>query len=274
MLVDGYNIEVNKCIPVNMEVVKPEPKTEIVFDVLKLLEEEKPEEVTKPYSEAWYLDLLTKKHDVETFYQCINTEVNDEKERIEEEKRKEEEKRRQEEEEKRRCEEEQRKEAERIRLEEERKKELQEQRLREQEERKRNQEQQQKQEQEKKTTSIVVEEKPEVKREEKVQAASGWETYNFSSYYPANTSLQGGMYSATGIDLRTSKYKNGHRILAGPPHLPFGTIVEVEVGGQRFTGIIEDRGGAIKGNRIDILSHSHEEAYSFGRQTGKLRVIS
>ncbi|MFA6632074.1 MAG: 3D domain-containing protein [Kiritimatiellia bacterium] len=50
--------------------------------------------------------------------------------------------------------------------------------------------------------------------------------------------------------------------------LPFGTIVEVP--GYGF-GRVEDRGGAIKGNRLDLWFPSHGEAQQWGRQKG-LRV--
>ncbi|HPB11371.1 MAG TPA: 3D domain-containing protein [Kiritimatiellia bacterium] len=50
--------------------------------------------------------------------------------------------------------------------------------------------------------------------------------------------------------------------------LPFGTVVEVP--GYGF-GRVEDRGGAIKGNRLDLWFPSHGEAQQWGRQKG-LRV--
>lgn len=44
--------------------------------------------------------------------------------------------------------------------------------------------------------------------------------------------------------------------------IPFGTIVKIN--GKEY--VAEDRGGAIKGNRIDIYFDSHEEALKFGKQ--------
>ena len=52
--------------------------------------------------------------------------------------------------------------------------------------------------------------------------------------------------------------------------LPFGTIVEVPGYGY---GRVEDRGGAIKGNRLDLWFPSHSEAQRWGRQKGvRVRV--
>ncbi len=59
-------------------------------------------------------------------------------------------------------------------------------------------------------------------------------------------------------------------IAADTSVLPFGTIVEVPGYGY---GRVEDRGGAIKGNRLDLWFPSHEEAQRWGRQKGvRVRV--
>lgn len=52
------------------------------------------------------------------------------------------------------------------------------------------------------------------------------------------------------------------RTIAAPPEIPFGT--KLMINGHIYT--VEDRGGAIKGNRIDIYFESHEEAERFGVQ--------
>ena len=36
---------------------------------------------------------------------------------------------------------------------------------------------------------------------------------------------------------------------------------------------VEDRGGAIKGNKIDVYFNSHNEALAFGRKQLQIRVI-
>lgn len=54
----------------------------------------------------------------------------------------------------------------------------------------------------------------------------------------------------------------GRTIAADTSVLPFGTVVVID--GHEF--IVEDRGGAIDGNRIDIFFESHEEALNWGKQ--------
>lgn len=56
--------------------------------------------------------------------------------------------------------------------------------------------------------------------------------------------------------------KQGVTVAADTSVLPFGTVLLI--GDQEY--IVQDRGGAIKGNRIDIYFESHEEALEFGVQ--------
>ncbi len=62
----------------------------------------------------------------------------------------------------------------------------------------------------------------------------------------------------------------GQTIAADWTILPKGTMVEIERVGIRT---VQDRGGAIKGNRIDIYFESHQKALEYGRQTVKARII-
>ena len=52
--------------------------------------------------------------------------------------------------------------------------------------------------------------------------------------------------------------------------IPFGTKIYIDGVGER---IVQDRGGAIKGNRIDLYFDSHQEALNFGRQTKQVTII-
>ena len=63
--------------------------------------------------------------------------------------------------------------------------------------------------------------------------------------------------TATGV-----KAKANHTIAADPNILPYGT--EILCGMGEF--VVEDCGGAIKGNRVDFFFDTHEEALKFGRQ--------
>lgn len=50
---------------------------------------------------------------------------------------------------------------------------------------------------------------------------------------------------------------------------PMGTIIEVP--GYGF-GRVEDRGGAIKGGRLDLWFRSHDEALHWGKRTVKAKI--
>ncbi|MBP3621579.1 MAG: 3D domain-containing protein [Lachnospiraceae bacterium] len=60
----------------------------------------------------------------------------------------------------------------------------------------------------------------------------------------------------------------GRTIAADTSILPFGT--QVVINGQVYT--VEDTGGAIKGNRIDIFFNSHQAALEFGRRVATVYV--
>lgn len=61
----------------------------------------------------------------------------------------------------------------------------------------------------------------------------------------------------------------GRTVAADTNVFPFGT--KLLINGQIYT--VEDRGGAIKGNRIDIFFASHQEALIFGRRGASVYVV-
>jgi 3D (Asp-Asp-Asp) domain-containing protein len=65
-----------------------------------------------------------------------------------------------------------------------------------------------------------------------------------------------------GITASGLKVLEGETI-ACPPQFPLGTKLNIEGIGTR---ICEDRGGAIKGNHVDIYVESKKDAFEFGRQ--------
>lgn len=80
-----------------------------------------------------------------------------------------------------------------------------------------------------------------------------------------------GVYRTTGYDLcwrccgktdgitaSGTKAEVG-RTCAAPKNLPFGTRVYIEGVGYRT---VEDRGGAIRGNKIDVLCANHSACYA------------
>lgn len=60
------------------------------------------------------------------------------------------------------------------------------------------------------------------------------------------------------------------RTLACPKNFPFGTKIKIEGMGEYRC---EDRGGAIKGNKIDIYVETKSEAFAFGRQNREAQVV-
>ena len=64
---------------------------------------------------------------------------------------------------------------------------------------------------------------------------------------------------STGITASGVKAKANHTI-AAPKNFAFGT--KIEINGNIY--VVEDRGGAIKGNKIDVYFSSHSEALNFG----------
>lgn len=69
---------------------------------------------------------------------------------------------------------------------------------------------------------------------------------------------------------------SGKRVKAGetvacPRELPLGTRINIEGVGPR---VCLDRGGAIKGRKLDVYMPSIKEARKFGRQTLKVTIIN
>lgn len=75
--------------------------------------------------------------------------------------------------------------------------------------------------------------------------------------------------SAAGVNLRANP--DMKLIAVDPRVIPLGTKVWVEGYGYAVAG---DTGGAIKGNKIDILVQSKSEAYSWGRKKVRIKVLN
>lgn len=73
------------------------------------------------------------------------------------------------------------------------------------------------------------------------------------------------VYTASG-----AAAQEGVTIAADWDVLPPGTVVFIDGLGER---VVQDRGGAIKGNAVDIYFEDHNEALIFGRQTVRLYIV-
>ena len=71
------------------------------------------------------------------------------------------------------------------------------------------------------------------------------------------------VYGAACVEL-----EQGVSIAADTSLFPFGT--ELIIDGHKY--IVQDRGGAIKGNRIDIYFSDHQSAYDFGVKYKKVYI--
>ena len=74
------------------------------------------------------------------------------------------------------------------------------------------------------------------------------------------------VYTASGAEA-----VEGVTVAADKSKYPFGTVLYIEGLGER---IVQDVGGAIKGNRVDVYFNNHEDALAFGRQTLNAYVVS
>ena len=106
-----------------------------------------------------------------------------------------------------------------------------------------------------------------------IEEETEWMVFKATAYCPcekccgkwAKNRPNGIVYTANG-----EVAKEGVTIAADWDVLPPGTEVEIEGIGTRK---VQDRGGAIRGNRIDIYFETHEQALKFGVQEVQLRII-
>ncbi|MGN4251462.1 cell wall-binding protein EntD [Bacillus cereus group sp. MYBKT14-1] len=114
--------------------------------------------------------------------------------------------------------------------------------------------------------------KPVAKSTETSAPAGGREITVKATAYTAdpseNGSYGGRVLTAMGHDLTANP--NMKVIAVDPKVIPLGSKVWVEGYGEAIAG---DTGGAIKGNRIDVLVGSDGSANSWGRKSVKVKVI-
>jgi len=87
-----------------------------------------------------------------------------------------------------------------------------------------------------------------------------------ASAYTASADECGNSKGITASGLKVKE----NRTIACPQRFPFGLKIKIEGMG---TFICEDRGGAIKGNKIDIYMLTKKEAKAFGRRNLVAQVV-
>ena len=74
---------------------------------------------------------------------------------------------------------------------------------------------------------------------------------------------------ANGITASGHKIQKGDKFVAAPKEYPFGTMIDIPGYGEVP---VLDRGGAIKGVKLDIYFDTHEQALQWGRQYLKVKI--
>ena len=98
--------------------------------------------------------------------------------------------------------------------------------------------------------------------------AGGKEFYVTATAYTPNCNGCSGI-TATGVDIKSNP--NMKLIAVDPPVIPLGSKVWVEGYGY---AIAADTGGAIKGNKIDVLVSSQSAAKNWGRKKVRIKVLN
>jgi uncharacterized protein YabE (DUF348 family) len=107
-----------------------------------------------------------------------------------------------------------------------------------------------------------------VSRNNSSAPSGGKEFYVSATAYTPNCSGCSGI-TATGINLNNNP---GLKLIAVDPSvIPLGSKVWVEGYGYAIAG---DTGGAIKGNKIDVLFSSKAQAYAWGRKKVRIKVLN
>lgn len=76
-----------------------------------------------------------------------------------------------------------------------------------------------------------------------------------------------------GITATGTLATEGRTVAVDPSVIPYGTEIRIIYpDGEQCTYISEDRGGAIKGNRIDVFMETHEKALKAGIKTAEVFI--
>lgn len=131
---------------------------------------------------------------------------------------------------------------------------------------------------------VIPEEKPEIKEdakedieEKKEEIIQKKKTINTENLPKGKFVINASAYTAAadecgksdGITASGVKVRENETI-ACPKNFAFGTKINIEGYG---TYICQDRGGAIKGNKIDIYMETKAEAFAFGRRNLVAEVV-
>lgn len=103
---------------------------------------------------------------------------------------------------------------------------------------------------------------PQIRQQEAAQTQE--QAFTVTAYCPCEKCC--GAY-ANGYTATGAKATQGVTVAADPAVLPMGT--EIELDGHTYT--VQDTGGAIAGNRLDLYFDNHEDALRWGVQEKMVR---
>ena len=105
---------------------------------------------------------------------------------------------------------------------------------------------------------IAVSNRPASVEPATVKESLTTETYKITAYCPCEKCC--GRW-ADGITASGHEIQKGDKFCAADSSIPFGTTIDIPEYGRVP---VLDRGGAIKGNRIDVYFDTHQEALNWG----------
>lgn len=102
---------------------------------------------------------------------------------------------------------------------------------------------------------------------------SGQSTTFEATYYGMDCNGCSGT-TASGLNIGSGTTYKGMKVIAVDRNvIPLHSIVEITHNGTTYKAVAKDTGGAIKGNRIDILVGSEAESSNYGRHNVEIRII-
>lgn len=90
---------------------------------------------------------------------------------------------------------------------------------------------------------------------------------NTTAYTPYCKGCSG--ITASGVNVKASQTYKGYKIVAAPRQFAFGTKMYIPGFGH---AIVLDRGGAITGDKLDLLVRTKSQAYAWGRKNVTVTV--
>jgi len=79
---------------------------------------------------------------------------------------------------------------------------------------------------------------------------------------------------ADGITASGHKIRPGDRFAAADPNIPFGTMLIIQGYNNNKPVPVLDRGGAIKGAKLDVFFDTHKEALEWGVKYLKVEITN